>query len=595
MENSLTNKCESINFRDWVIMLFASFFFFVLPFLYKTKMESGIEKNDLYFIWISGLVCWLFVSLEKFRKSDFILSILFLVITAVSFYLVNGDTDSYKTLITLFFALGIYFYISQSESLKPLILIALIPVFLYQFILGWYQIIKYKAESLHIQGSFYNSGHYANWLALCVVILIGISYHNVTISKYPIFKLLVWGTIISCLTMICLTGARAAIIGVLAGWISYVLLQKRQGGDVVNFKINTKFNYAIYLLLLSVLLFLCIYKKDSALGRTTIFKITSQVISEYPFTGVGSNRLQFHYNLFQSKYFIAEERSIKIQLIATNTFESFNFILQIMAEYGLIGVVLTCYYFWILYKETKQIEFSKRSGINKNVIIAALICILSAGFFSNPFHVTPIFISFIILLSCLRGNFENTTIQNLNLGKMYLFGKSIFITITVALCVWGLIQYRAEATWKKASILARFNSFTEAKILYEKANEDLKCDGRFLYNYGSESSLAGHYDESLTILTKAKEYNSFSNLYLYIGIDYLSKKDYRSAELAFLKSLHILPSSLVSKYYLIQLYNNSGQKYKARKWLTYTLNYPVKVDNELSNLIITKLYNLKIN
>ena len=594
MENSFTNKCGLINFRDCVIILFASFFFFVLPFLYKAKMESGIEKNDLYFIWISGLVCWLFVSLEKFRKSDFILSILFLVITAVSFYLVKGDTDSYKTLITLFFSLGIYFYISQSESLKPLILIALIPVFLYQFFLGWYQIIKFKAESLYIQGSFYNSGHYANWLALCVVILIGISYSNAICSKYHIFKLLVWGTIISCLTMICLTGARAAIIGVLAGWMSYVILQKRKGGEVANFKINTKFNYAIYLSLLSLLLILCFHKKDSAIGRTTIFKITSQIISEYPFTGVGANRLQFHYNIFQSKYFMAEERPINIQLIATNTFEAFNFILQILAEYGWIGVILTLCFLRSLYIETKKYEFETNSIINKNVIIATLICILSAGLFSNPFHVTPIFMSFIILLSCLRVNVESIYIRNIYLEKIYLLGKFIVITISLTLCVWGLKQYRAEATWKKASILARFNSFTQAKVLYEKANEDLKCDGRFLYNYGSESSLAGYYDESLKILHKAKEFNSISNLYLYIGIDYLAKKDYHSAELAFLKSLNILPSSLITKYYLIQLYINTGQKNKARKWLTFTLNYPVKIDNELSNLIFTELYNLKI-
>jgi hypothetical protein len=62
-----------------------------------------------------------------------------------------------------------------------------------------------------------------------------------------------------------------------------------------------------------------------------------------------------------------------------------------------------------------------------------------------------------------------------------------------------------------------------------------------------------------------------------------------------LKSLDILPSGLMAKYYLIKLYLDSGQKNKAKKWLTYTLSYPGKVNNELSNSIITELSNLKIN
>jgi O-antigen polymerase len=585
-------KNESNNFKNFAVTILASIFFFILPFLYETKMESGIEKNDLYLIWISGLVCWVFVNLEKFKLSDYILLFVFLAITASSLRLVNSDINSYKTLITLFFSLGIYFYISQSIFLKSNILIALVPVFVYQFILGWQQVINYRGESLFIQGNFHNSADFANWLAICVIILLGICYNNTTVSKYSIFKLLVWAIIISCLIIICLTGARAAIIGVLAGWISYVFLQKRRRGDVINFKLNTKFNYAIYISLLSVLLILCIYKKDSALGRTTIFKITSQIISEYPFTGVGSNRLQFHYNLFQAKYFMSQERPLNIQLIATNTFESFNFILQIMAEYGLIGISLICSFFWGLHKEIKKIEFTKKSIINRNVIIAALVCILSSAFFSNPFHVTPIFILFIVLLSCLRVNVEYIYIPKINLK--YILGKSIFVTISVVLCVWGFRQYKAEAAWKKASILARFNSFKQAKGLYEKANEDLKFDGRFLYNYGAESSKAGYYDESLLILNKAKDYNSFSHLYLYIGINYLSKKDYRSAETALLKSLNIIPSSLITKYYLIQIYIITGQKNKARRWLNYTKNYPVKINNETSNLIMTELNNLKI-
>lgn len=537
----------------------------------------------------------LFVSLEKFKTCDLILSIGLIAISSISFFLVKGDTNSYKTLITVFFSLGIYFFISQSSRLKPMVLIALIPVFIHQFVLGWSQIIKYKAESLMIQGSFSNSGHFANWLAIFVVILTTICFKNAILSRFPVLKILIWGIAISCMILLCLTGARAAIIGVLAGGISYMLLQKK---DDKNFKINTLFTSVIFLCVLSVLsvlTLLFISKKDSALGRTTIYKVSSQIISANPLTGVGANRLQIHYNLFQGKYFMEQERPQKTQLIASNTFESFNFLLQIMAEYGFIGLLIVLCFCWSLYKETKATKFEEEYALNKNEIIASLICILCSALFSNPFHVTPIFILFILLLACLRGNINIINFPNSNFKNIAILGKGIVVAMSVFFSFFGIAQYKAEAIWKKASILARFNSFKQAKVLYDKAYEDLKYDGHFLYNYGAESAEAGYFKESLVILQRAKDYNSYSNLYLYLGIDYLNEKDFIAAEKALLKSLDILPSGLMAKYYLIKLYLDSGQKNKAKKWLTYTLNYPVKVNNELSNSIIAELSNLKIN
>jgi tetratricopeptide (TPR) repeat protein len=555
-------------------------------------MESGIEKNDLYLIWCIGFICWLFVSIEKFKISDLILSIGLIAISSITFFLVKSDTDSYKTVITLFFSLGIYFFISQSSRLKPMVLIAFIPVFIYQFILGWSQMIEYKAQSLMIQGSFSNSGHFANWLAIYVVILTTICLKNAILSRFPVLKILIWGITISCMIMICLTGARAAIIGILAGGISYLLLQKK---DDKNFKINTLFTSAIFLCILTALTLLFISKKDSALGRTTIYKVNSQIISANPLTGVGANRLQIHYNLFQAKYFMEQERPQKTQLIASNTFESFNFLLQLMAEYGLIGMVFVCCFIWSLYNETKNTLATNKLALNRNEVIAALICILCSALFSNPFHVTPIFILFILLLACLRGNINIINFPNSNFKNIAILGKGIVVAISVFFCFFGIAQYKAEAIWKKASILARFNSFKQAKILYKKAYEDLKYDGHFLYNYGAESAEAGYYDESLLILQRAKDYNSYSNLYLYLGIDYLKKKDFIASEQAFLKSLAIFPSGLMAKYCLIKLYLDSGQKNKAKMWISYTLNYPVKVKNELSTSIITELSSLKIN
>jgi O-antigen ligase len=166
-----------------------------------------------------------------------------------------------------------------------------------------------------------------------------------------------------------------------------------------------------------VLTLLFISKKDSALGRTTIYKVSSQIISANPLTGVGANRLQIHYNLFQGKYFMEQERPQKTQLIASNTFESFNFLLQIMAEYGFIGLLIVLCFCWSLYKETKATKFEEEYALNKNGIIASLILYFIFCLFSNPFHVTPIFILFIFLLAYLRGNDEYHYFPNSNYQK----------------------------------------------------------------------------------------------------------------------------------------------------------------------------------
>lgn len=568
-----------------VTILISILFFFVLPYLYKYKMDDGMEKIDLYFIWLVGMAGWVGLRFDSWHKSDLILAIGVLLLSITSFAIIKSDADSYKVLITLFFSLGIYYYISQRHVMMPVILVTLVPSFLFQVAFGWWQFYHFDGDPLMIKGHFYNSGYFANWLAPCIIIIMVQVFNTYQRYTIPIKGLIVLISLISLILLLA-TNARAAIFGFLVGTLLYIYLENR---EVIQRKFVRTFWISVLVVTVVMTYFFLLIKRDSAIGRITIYRVTRNMISDHLFFGVGADRFQVYYNLYQAQYFQSNELPIKTQLIAGNTFEAFNSILQLLAEYGFLGIILVFIFTYFYLSENRYFIIGKSHLKLTNTIAAAIVCIVCESFFSNPFHCSPIFILFVILIAGLRG--ESRIFAN----RYYLkFIKILIIIVGCLFVKYGYGQWKAEKKWKNASILAKFGSFQQANILYSDAYSVMKNDGRFLYNYGAESADAGFYELSVLLLERAVNYHSFSNLYTYLGNDYIKLKQYSKAEQSYLKAIKIMPSSILPKYQLIQLYILWGRKTDARHWLAYTLNYPVKIKNYLGDAILRELSTLRI-
>lgn len=569
--------------------LLAGGLFFILPWLYSIKMKGGIIKADIYLIWIIGLICWIPAITFSFRKSDLVLGIGILIVSLTSLVIVKNDTDSIKTLITLFFSVGIYFFLSNKPKYIPGTFFALLPAFIFQVIQGWSQVLIFGTDSLMIKGSYHNSGYFANWITPCILIFFAIACMPARI--HVAFRIVLWMLLIPSLVLLFLTVARAALVGFFAG-IVFIVYKRYTRGIPAHKRKGFWVGTALIFVCLFVILFR--FKQNSALGRVTIYRVTKDMIIEHPLLGVGADRFKVSYNLYQANYFETHTVPVNTQLLAGNTFEAFNFILQLLAEYGVLGLLLSCAFFYYYSREnfekkTIAVHDSWRLGC-----AGAIISIFCEGMFSNPFHSSPVFVLFIVLLAAMRKNQSSWGSKSFYTGTPLRIFNFFIVASAMLFCVYGVLQFRAELKWSKAASYARFGEFELAKPLYADAYDDLKNDGGFLYNYGAESADAFNADLSISLLERATRYNSFNNLYIYLGVGYFSKGAYQEAERSFLKALAIMPASLYAKYQLIRLYIKWGHRKEAQKWLNYTLSYPVKVHDEFSDFIMAELASMKI-
>src|SRR4030095_10832149 len=157
------------------------------------------------------------------------------------------------------------------------------------------------------------------------------------------------------------------------------------------------------------------------------------------------------------------------------------------------------------------------------------------------------------------------------------------------LVTYARVHYRAEKKWNMACKAAVYDNFEKAKKLYETAYPWLKSNADFLYNYGAEACLARNYNLAIDLLTRASKYNSFSNLFVYLGDAYTAIGHYDLAEKNYLHAIYIAPSHIFPKFQLIQLYKKWRKPEQARSWTMRTLNYPIKVRSDFVEELIKEL------
>jgi O-antigen polymerase len=588
---SVNLKINIINAKYLLILPICTLFI-ILPYYYEQRLILGIFNTDIYLLWIAGCICWLFnVLFFQFTLKRLSVAVIlgFAYALLVFFFKSHQDFNGIHFLITSFSCIGIICYLKIINSTKYYFFITaiLLSAFFIQIYIGYKQAINNDFESLSVKGQLFNSGFFGNYLAGVIPLLLS-GFITKSTFKWSV-RILFLGAFIVSSILLSLTVARAAFVGTGIGCIIIMWPYLK--------KVITKKWIVFSLLIILVIAgFVELYKLKpaSALGRLTVYKVCLNMIKDHPLLGIGPNRFSAEYNNYQAAYFEKENVPIETQLLADNTFEAFNSILQILVEYGIAGFLILLL---IIYKLLKQVISSKRDS-NKNwLYVGSCGCIISiiiASFFSNPFHVSPILLIFCYHLSVILSVSSNQ-ILNVRLKPKEAFLKLTLMSI-ICICIlsFAFFQYKAEVKWKKASELALYDDFNKAKTIYEKAYPYLKFNGNFLFNYGAAASLAANYNLSINLLKQAQRYISTSNLYLYLGQSYAATNQFALAEKNYIKAIYIAPSHIYPKYQLILLYMKWDKISGAKKWIDITLSMPVKIPSEFTDSLISKIKDLKL-
>lgn len=416
-------------------------------------------------------------------------------------------------------------------------------------------------------GSFFNPGPYAGYLAM----VMPLAFYYM-LNDYRVFKnkfqfvyapfYIRWGisliSFFSILLVLPATMSRAswlgAIIGCSIAGLLYLLKNKGLKAYVKHFK-----KKIIYILLgvitLSIIGLTGIYhlKKDSADGRTLIWKTSLQVIKEYPF-GVGLGNFPRVYGEKQAEYFTTQQSSEQEQLVAGNPEYAFNEYLQICIELGIIPFLIFVYI--IIY--TIYTAFKRK----KYVPIGGFIALLVFASMSYPFSVLPFLISFIFLIAICTSDNQ----QKIHSSSRYFMLIGAFIVFLFSITSYSLYNryplYNAYKKWSKSKILYNVNIYKDVNKEYVKIYPYLKHEIQFLFEYAQSLSKTEQYEESNKVLENAMKISCDPMLYNVMGKNYQALGNYTLAEQYYNKAAMIVPSRLYPYYLLAKLYDEIGDKEK---------------------------------
>jgi len=572
--------------RNFFILLPACCFIailFIVPGIYSQKITTGFYRTDLYALWITGGISWIWVAfLYKPRLTRLTIAIASGCIYAVVLCLVKSfpDENSINACITMLACIGMLCYLRNMVTRHGLVLSQIVVLaFVVQVMIGFHELYKGNADAAFIQGDMANSGAFANYLSAIIPMLLAVVITTRSINR--VIKIMAGIVLSAAVILLLFTQARAAWMGA-AGGSAYVVFSL----SVKKIQIHRLPVFVMGVIVIPLaIVSLYLLKPASAAGRITIYQVSLNIIKDHPVTGVGPNRFGAVYNNYQSDYFRAQERPLSRQLLAANILEAYNVVLQVLTEYGTIGFLLMV---WVLYELTNiSIVYTQRH-LSKWLRMGSAGCLLSllvAACFSNPFHITPVLLLVVYHLAIIVPPAQQQMVAPVK--NYYL--AAFAILACMALGYWIHQKHGTEKQWQEAAETATLNDFDNARRLYNKAYPVLRYNGDFLFNYGAEACVAGDYATAIELLEKAKQYSSLSNIRIYLGDAYAATHQYQLAEDNYIAAIYTTPAHIYPKYRLVQLYKKWGKINLASEWTKQTLQYPLKIPSELSNRLLQAL------
>ena len=503
---------------------------------------------------------------------------LFLLLTILNRNVIAKETSYSKSFYELPGLILIYIAVrSVKKATYRLLFIAIMTGGVIQSVYGLLQLYNYipsHASSFKINGSFFNPGPYAGYLASVFPVMGGLYLFRSDIFSYQGSKLTgpairVATTFIIPVMLLALSGtlSRAAWLAV---FVSTVFLLSRKYKFPVLFKriftsaLTRRIGLSLILFLITGgCAFLYFFKKTSAKGRLLVWKVTARMIVAHPFAGVGPERFRACYMDYQKIYF-QTGGTVAERAHADNIYYAFNDPLQFIAENGLIGLLLLTAIILMLLK----IRTSSSSLLS--IAGAGLLSVSVFSLFSYPMAILPIKLNFVIYLSLLSSGSVNNKIVTLKPALPSPLIHMLRLGVMVPLLLGALwvsrnitILYNGYSDWQTAMSLYQMKFYTESIGFYKKAYPIFRKEGDFLMHYGKALSMDKEDAKALEKLHEATRFLNTTIIQTTIGDSYKSLKMYDCAESAYLNASYMLPDRLYPKYLLAKLYEETGQKEKA--------------------------------
>lgn len=592
---------------------FLTIFFFVFLFVFIPQInltdypQSTITSKFIVFAFFCiGFFVFSILWILKSKKInislsnlDIILLILFIYFSINRYFFQPDYSFSIRHMELL--GLGFLYVIFRALTIKTFywLLLTIVVSGIIQAIYGNLQLLGYFSSNhsgFKLTGSFFNPGPYAGFLIAVFPTALGLylfkekitskllinidKKENLTLNtiiKY-LFEYIPLLGIVSIFLVIPATQSRAAWLAVLLG--SILFFELRYQIILRFFKKLSKAKkitiITLFLLIIGSGLFgIYHFKKGSSDGRLFIWKVSTEIIKDNPFFGVGFDRFKAHYMNYQASYFSEKGETIEA-LVADNSNYAFNEFIQIITEQGLISFVLLMFLLFFIVKASVKKENKEANSIIK----IGLLSIGVFALFSYPMQILPIKLILVFLLGGLA-ILDQNKIKLLQNFKITIVLKTLLICVvlTGTALSFNYIKKvdKSFKKWNLAQSNYQYGDYEEAIEEFEMAYPMLKNNGDFLMNYGKALSIYKQNKKAIEILTQSKQHLNNTIIQTAIGDAYKADKQYTKAEFAYAKAYNMIPVRFYPLYLLAKLFDESNQKVKAINIANKVLQKEIKV------------------
>lgn len=326
---------------------------------------------------------------------------------------------------------------------------------------------------------------------------------------------------------------------------------------------------ACFIALLVVMSVLYFLKVNSANGRLLIWQISLSMVVNKPWTGYGYGGFLAHYMPTQGRFFSRNPEHV-FAILADNTSHAFNEYIEIVVNYGILGLLIVLGYISFLLN-----SYCKRPAAYKCPAVYGLIALAVFSMFSYPFEYPFIWLMTGVFTCILTGD-DNKQIKIPRFLNVPL-ASILFIVVGPLLKQ----KWVDERKWYHIAQLSMSGHTNEMIGEYEQLYERMRTEGLFLYNYAAELSLIHKYEYSNRILMECMDYFNDADVQLLLAYNSAELNNFIQAENFYKRAAAMCPCRFVPLYRLFQMYCDNGDTINAIGMAHQIVNKKVKISSPL--------------
>jgi len=362
-----------------------------------------------------------------------------------------------------------------------------------------------------ISGMFFNPGPFAVYFASLTVFLFVLAGKTI-LGKDKKSLISIAVVLAVCLFILSESNSRSAWVGLGAGFLFVT------GCSLASHCKTNPFRKKKYLIpafaiglitIMSVGYWLYHIRPDSADGRILIWKSTWNMIADHPAFGIGPGKFPAVYPEYQAKALQDSVMSEKYGMLAGETEYAFNDALSVLAEEGIVGLLLfvgvlvLCFRRLYLFGRKERNDpwmFAVSVGL-----MAILIVLLVGGLTSYPMRMLPVSVWFWAVLACMDSVTKSKTAKEIKINPRFI-STFIFPLLGVAFYFYGSNRLYGYTLWQemKGTGIVRAEMVAAARYM-ENEGEFYNALGHHYGDKKQDEKAVFHYEKAVSY-TFDKEY-----------------------------------------------------------------------------------------